>query len=115
MAEPQKTLFQKIADKEIPAKLVYEDDRAVAFHDINPQAPTHVLVVPREPIVKLSDAGPQHEALLGHLLLVANHIAREQGLESYRVVINCGEKAGQSVWHLHLHLLGGRPMHWPPG
>lgn len=111
-----KTLFQKIADREIPAELLYEDDRAIAFRDINPQAPTHILVVPRKPIPSVADIGEEDAALVGHLFVVARQLAEREGLESgYRLVFNVGPHAGQSVDHLHLHLLGGRPMHWPPG
>ena len=111
-----KTLFQKIADKEIPADMVYEDDRCIAFRDINPKAPTHILVVPRKPIPTLDDVTEEDAPLLGHLFLVAQRIAADEGIAGgYRTVFNCGERAGQSVFHLHLHLLGGRPMTWPPG
>lgn len=111
-----KTLFEKICDKELPASIVYEDELCVAFKDINPGAPTHVLVVPRKPIPKLSDAGPEDQALLGHLMLAAGKIARQLGVgDAFRVAINNGAEAGQSVFHLHLHILGGRPMKWPPG
>lgn len=110
-----KTLFQKIADREIPAEIVYEDDRAVAFRDINPQAPTHVLVVPRKPIPRADEIEEEDEALVGHLFVVARKVAEQEGLSDYRLVMNNGEGAGQSVFHLHLHLLGGRAMQWPPG
>ncbi|MDX1530216.1 MAG: histidine triad nucleotide-binding protein [Rhodothermales bacterium] len=111
-----KTLFQKIADKEIPADLVYEDDRAVAFRDINPGAPTHILVVPRKPIRDAGQVEPEDAALVGHLVVVARRVAEAEGLtDGYRLVLNVGEHAGQSVDHLHLHLLGGRPLRWPPG
>ncbi len=109
------TIFGRIARGEMEAKLVYQDDRAVAFQDISPQAPTHVLVIPRKPIPKLADATPEDEALLGHLLLVANRVAGDAGLSDYRVVVNNGAGAGQSVFHVHLHVLGGRPLSWPPG
>lgn len=110
------TLFLKIINREIPADIVYEDDRCVAFRDINPQAPVHVLVVPRKPLAKLSDAGTEDGALLGHLLLVANRVASEQGHgQSYRLVVNNGADAGQSVFHLHVHVLAGRRFSWPPG
>lgn len=113
---PEDTLFSKIIRKEIPADIVYEDDQCLAFRDIAPQAPTHILVIPKKPIPKLSEAQKEDKALLGHLLLVVGDIAREQQLESgYRVVINTGEEAGQTVFHLHLHLLGGRALGWPPG
>jgi len=111
------TIFGKIVRKEIPADIVYEDDRCVAFRDVNPQAPTHILVVPRKPIARLSDATEDDGALLGHLLVKSAEIARAEGLidGGYRVVVNDGSGAGQSVFHLHLHVLGGRPMRWPPG
>ena len=111
-----KTLFQKIADKEIPAKLVYEDDVCIAFHDIAPQAPTHILVVPRKPIPRVGAATVEDQATLGHLLLTAGNVARELGLENgFRTVINNGPDAGETVPHLHVHVLGGRPLTWPPG
>jgi histidine triad (HIT) family protein len=111
-----KTLFEKICDKELPATIVHEDALCVAFRDINPGAPTHVLLVPRKPIPKLTDAGPDDQALLGHLLLTANKIAQQLGIgEAFRIAINNGAGAGQSVFHLHLHILGGRPLKWPPG
>jgi histidine triad (HIT) family protein len=109
------TIFGKIARGEASADRVYEDDRAVAFRDLHPQAPTHVLVIPRKPIPRLADAGEDDESLLGHLLLVANKVARDEGLSDYRVIVNSGEGAGQTVFHLHLHVLGGRSMRWPPG
>jgi histidine triad (HIT) family protein len=111
-----KTLFQKIADKEIPAKLIHEDALCVAFHDIAPQAPTHVLVVPRKPIPRVAEATPEDQAVLGHLLLVAGQLARQLGLsKGFRVVINNGPDGGETVPHLHVHLLGGRALDWPPG
>ena len=111
-----KTLFQKIADKEIPAKLIHEDGLCVAFHDIDPQAPTHVLVVPRKPVPRLAEASPEDQALLGHLLLTAGRLARELGLaRGFRIVINNGSDGGESVPHLHVHRLGGRSLRWPPG
>lgn len=111
------TLFQKIIDREIPARIIYEDDRALAFHDINPQAPFHALVIPKKPITSLASAAPEDASVLGHLLLVAAQVARDEGLEpgGYRVVTNIGADAGQSVFHLHLHVLGGRGLTWPPG
>lgn len=114
---PEKTLFQKIADGEVDADLVYEDDRCVAFHDINPQAPVHVLVVPREPIPSTNHLESAHEALIGHLTVVAGELAEELDVaeDGYRLVMNCGDAAGQSVDHIHLHLLGGRSLQWPPG
>lgn len=111
-----KTLFEKIIDREIPGDIIYEDDHCIAFRDINPGAPMHVLVVPRKPIPRLADATEEDQSLLGHLLLVCNRIADQEGQsEAYRVAINNGAGAGQSVFHLHLHVLGGRSMKWPPG
>lgn len=111
------TIFGKIASGEIAADLVYQDEDVVAFRDISPQAPTHLLVIPRKPIPTLDAAGPEDAALLGKLLLVAAQVARESGIaeRGYRTVINCNAQAGQTVFHLHLHVLGGRPMQWPPG
>ncbi|NJK59110.1 MAG: histidine triad nucleotide-binding protein [Oscillatoriales cyanobacterium SM2_1_8] len=110
------TLFSKIIRREIPADIVFEDDRALAFRDINPQAPVHVLVIPKAPIPAIAAAEPSDEGLLGHLLLVAAQVAREQGLgNGYRLVVNNGADAGQTVFHLHIHVLGGRSLQWPPG
>ncbi len=110
------TVFDKIIRREIPADIVYEDDVALAFKDINPQAPVHVLVIPKEPIAKLDDAGTEQQQLLGHLLLTAKEVAAKMALEQgYRLVINNGDEGGQTVYHLHVHILGGRPMTWPPG
>ncbi|MBD2312547.1 histidine triad nucleotide-binding protein [Desertifilum sp. FACHB-1129] len=112
----QETIFSKIIRREIPAEIVYEDNLALAFKDVNPQAPVHILVIPKEPIAKLSDAESQNHALMGHLLLTVKRVAEQVGLNNgYRVVINCGEEGGQTVNHLHLHILGGRAMQWPPG
>lgn len=112
----QETIFSKVIRREIPANIVYEDDLALAFKDVNPQAPVHILVIPKKPIAKLADAQPQDAALLGHLLLTAKRVAQEAGLENgYRVVINTDADGGQTVYHLHLHILGGRHMAWPPG
>lgn len=112
----EKTVFKKIIDREIPAKIVYEDDDCLAFEDINPQAPTHVVVIPKREIVSVDDIDASDERLLGHLLLVIKQVAAELGLsEGYRVVTNCGRAAGQEVMHLHFHLLGGRGFQWPPG
>lgn len=112
----EKTLFQKICDKELPAEIVFEDDKAVAFRDINPQAPTHVLIVPRKPLARIGEAQPDDHALLGHLLLKAVEVARALKLEGgYRLVINNGPDGGEAVPHLHVHILGGRRMTWPPG
>ena len=111
------TIFGKIIRREIPADIVYEDDEVLAFRDLNPQAPVHVLFVPKRAIATLDDARPGDAELLGKLLLAAAAYAREQGLakDGYRTVINCNEHAGQTVFHLHVHLLAGRRMHWPPG
>ncbi len=111
------TLFAKIIRREIPADIVYEDDAVLAFRDVSPQAPTHILVVPKRPLANLLDAGPDDTLLLGQLMQAAVHVARILGLgeTGFRVVVNCGPDAGQSVDHLHLHLLGGRPLAWPPG
>ncbi len=111
-----KTLFQKIANREIPAKLIHEDAVCVAFHDISPQAPTHVLVVPRKPIARVAEATAEDQATLGHLLLVAAELSRQLNLaKGFRIVINNGPDGGESVPHLHVHLLGGRALSWPPG
>ncbi|MGJ3254192.1 MAG: histidine triad nucleotide-binding protein [Elainellaceae cyanobacterium] len=116
MNEASETIFSKIIRREIPADIVYEDDLCLAFNDINPQAPTHILVIPKQAIAKLSDAESQDHALMGHLLLTAKRVADQAGLENgYRVVINTGQDGGQTVYHLHLHILGGRQMTWPPG
>jgi histidine triad (HIT) family protein len=111
------TIFKKIVDGEIPADIVYEDADCVAFRDVNPQAPVHILVIPRKEIPNLEGAGPEDQELLGHLLLKLADIARDQGLaaDGYRVVANTGRNGGQSVDHLHFHLLGGRALGWPPG
>jgi histidine triad (HIT) family protein len=111
------TIFGRIVSGEIPAKIVYDDERALAFHDVSPKAPTHVLVIPKREIPRLSDAQDSDGELLGHLLLVARRVAHELGLDEggYRVVINIGADGGQSVEHLHLHVLGGRALGWPPG
>ena len=110
------TIFQKIIAREIPAKVVWEDDEAIAFHDVNPQAPVHVLIVPKKVIPRLAEASESDRAALGKLLLVAAEIAKKLGLTGgYRVVINNGPDAGESVPHLHVHLLGKRALGWPPG
>ncbi|XP_017893522.1 histidine triad nucleotide-binding protein 1 [Ceratina calcarata] len=110
------TIFGKILRKEIPCTFIYEDDKCVAFSDINAQAPVHFLVIPRKPIEQLSKAEDEDEALLGHLMIVARKVAKQQGLDNgFRLVINDGKNGAQSVYHLHLHVLGGRQMHWPPG
>ena len=109
------TIFGKIARGELKADVVYEDDQAVAFRDINPQAPTHILVIPRKPIPRLSASAEGDHALLGHLLGVARKVASQEGLGDFRLVVNDGAGAGQTVFHLHVHVLGGRPFGWPPG
>ncbi len=110
-------LFCKIARGEVPCREVYSDERVLAFHDINPVAPKHILVIPRRHIERISDVGREEEALIGHLMVTANEIAEREGLvpHGYRYVVNCGADGLQSIYHLHLHLLGGRPMSWPPG
>lgn len=111
------TIFHKIIAKELPADIVYEDDKSIAFRDINPACPTHILVVPKVTLSKLQNATEDHAEILGHLLLVCNKVAELEGLtkNGYRVVINNGDHALQTVGQLHLHVLGGRPMGWPPG
>ncbi|MEO0425207.1 MAG: histidine triad nucleotide-binding protein [Pseudomonadota bacterium] len=110
------TIFTKIIKREIPADIVYEDDHALAFRDIAPQAPLHVLVIPKEPIDMLSSAQAEHQAVLGHLMLTAAKVAQQEGYaDAFRLVVNNGEGAGQTVFHLHLHVLGGRSLSWPPG
>lgn len=110
------TVFSKIIRREIPANIVYEDDLCLAFKDINPQAPTHILVIPKKPIVCIDDAQLEDQNLLGHLLLTVKKVAAEANLTNgYRVVINNGNDGGQTVAHLHLHILGDRPLKWPPG
>ncbi len=108
-------LFCKIVKKEIPSKPVFEDDSIYAFHDVNPQAPTHVLVISKKHIPGVAELHPEDEALAGRFIVRARQIAEELKLKSYRLVFNQGAEAGQSVFHIHLHLLGGRRMHWPPG
>lgn len=111
------TIFSKIIRKEIPAKIAYEDEHCLAFHDVNPQAPVHVLVIPKKQIQSLESAEPGDASLLGHLQIVLQRVARDLGIHEtgYRVVTNCGNHGGQSVAHIHYHLLGGRAMQWPPG
>ncbi len=110
------TLFSKIIKREIPADIVYEDDLCLAFRDINPQAPVHILLIPKQEIAKVSDATESDQSILGHLLLKAGDIAREQGYaDTFRLVVNNGVGAGQTVFHLHVHLLAGRDFSWPPG
>ena len=109
------SIFTKIIDKKIPAKIAYEDEKYIAIHDINPQAPVHLLVIPKRLIARLSDLQPSDAELVGGLFLVAAKLMSEMGQTDYRTVFNCGEQAGQSVFHIHLHVLAGRPMGWPPG
>ena len=112
----EETIFTKIIAREIPAKIVYEDDLCLAFEDINPQAPTHLIVIPKKPIASVDDVADEDEALVGHLFVAIRKIAAELGLaDGYRVVTNCGRLAGQEVMHLHFHLLAGRRFTWPPG
>ncbi|XP_051961575.1 histidine triad nucleotide-binding protein 2, mitochondrial [Xyrauchen texanus] len=114
--KPEPTIFSKIIDKTIPANIIYEDDKCLAFRDVSPQAPVHFLVIPRIPIPRISEAHDDDAPLLGHLLMVAKNVAKKEGLdEGYRVVINDGKNGAQSVYHLHVHVLGGRQMRWPPG
>ncbi len=111
------TIFERIIAREIPAQILHEDDQCVAFRDINAQAPIHFLVVPKTVIPRVGEAQPEHQALLGHLLLTAGSVARQEGLadSGFRVVINHGPDGGETVPHLHIHVLGGRPLTWPPG
>jgi histidine triad (HIT) family protein len=116
LAYDTNNVFARILRKEVPCRIVYEDDRCLAFHDVAPQAPTHVLVIPKQPIAKLADAVPHQNDLLGHLLWACGEVARRLGVaDAFRVVINNGAGAQQSVFHLHLHVLAGRPLAWPPG
>lgn len=114
---PEKTLFQKIRDREIPAVIVHEDEHCTAFRDISPQGPVHILIVPHEPIPRIAEAAKNHAALLGHLLLTAADVARAEKISEtgYRLVINNGPDGGEAVPHLHVHLIGGRKLDWPPG
>jgi histidine triad (HIT) family protein len=111
------SIFSRIIAREIPARIAYEDDLCVAFHDIDAKAPVHILVIPRKEIPRLAEAEPADEQLLGHLLMVARRVAEKEGLRDsgFRLVINNGRDGGETVPHLHVHLLGGRPMQWPPG
>ena len=116
MAAPAETIFSRIIRREIPARIEHEDDLCLAFHDVSPQAPVHLLVIPKRPIPSLADCTADDASLLGHLIVVATDLARTLGLErGYRLVVNCGPDGGQTVHHLHVHLLGGRSLHWPPG
>lgn len=111
------TIFKKIIDKEVPAKIVYEDELCLAFRDIQAQAPTHILLIPKKEIRSMAEVTPHDQKLLGHMMLKASEIAAKEGLakEGYRLVVNTNENGGQSVYHLHIHILGGRAMQWPPG
>lgn len=111
------TLFSRIIRREIPADIVYEDEQVLAFRDINPQAPVHVLFVPKQPVATLNDLQPDQAVLVGQLVLAAAAYAKREGFaeNGYRVLMNCNRDGGQTVFHIHLHLLAGRPMHWPPG
>jgi histidine triad (HIT) family protein len=109
------TIFSKIMAKEIPAKIAYEDEQYIAIHDIDPKAPVHILVIPKREVATLNDLAPGDESLVGGMFLVAQRLMRELGQTDYRTVFNCGPQAGQSVFHIHLHVLAGRPMKWPPG
>ena len=116
MAYDRENIFAKILRGEIPCEIVHEDDHVLAFEDINPQAPINILIIPKKPIEKLSDANIEDQALLGHLMLVAGKIAEQLNLDNtFRIIINNGAGAGQSVFHMHLHLMSGRPLSWPPG
>ena len=111
------TIFSKIIRREIPADIVYEDEQALAFRDVSPQAPTHILVIPKEPLASVADAREQDAALLGHLMVVARKVACDAEIleDGFRLVVNTGKDGGQTVPHLHIHILGGRPLSWPPG
>ncbi len=110
------TIFTKIINKEIPADIVYEDDLCLAFRDINPQAPVHILIIPKKPLPELNDAGIEDERLLGHLMLAAKIVADQEDVaDAFRLVLNNGAGAGQEIFHMHFHLLAGRPFTWPPG
>ena len=109
------SLFTKIINREIPAEIIYEDDLSLAFRDINPQAPFHALLIPKLQIPKLSESSVEDKNLLGHLMLTAPEIAKQYGYEHFRLVVNNGEEAGQTVFHLHVHILAGRSLNWPPG
>jgi histidine triad (HIT) family protein len=113
---PEKTIFKRIIDGEIPAQILYDDDQCLAFVDISPQAPTHVIVIPKKEIPSLNEVADEDAPLVGHLIVVIRRLAAQLKLsDGYRVVVNCGPYGGQSVDHLHFHLLGGRPLKWPPG
>jgi histidine triad (HIT) family protein len=112
----EKTIFKRIIDKEMPANIVYEDDLCLAFHDVNPQAPVHVLLIPKKEIASLNQVTAEDAPLLGHLYGVVRKLTKDLGLDNgYRLVTNCGDDGGQTVYHLHFHILGGRRLTWPPG
>lgn len=112
----EKTIFKRIIDKDIPAKIVYEDDLCLAFDDAHPQAPVHVLLIPKKEIASLNQLTEEDTPLLGHLYSIVRKLVKELGLDNgYRLVVNCGDDGGQTVYHLHFHIFGGRPMSWPPG
>ena len=110
-------LFCDIVEQRIDSDKIYEDEKLIAFHDIAPQAPTHIIIIPRQHIATLNDVASEQSALVGHMIHIASSLAKQQGLaeDGYRLVMNCNAQGGQTVFHIHLHLLGGRPMHWPPG
>jgi histidine triad (HIT) family protein len=111
----EKTIFAKIIDREVPADIVYEDERCLAFRDINPVAPTHILVIPKTPLDRIQHMTEDMEGDVGHLVFAATKIAKQEGLSGYRLVMNNGEESGQTVFHIHLHIIGGRALSWPPG
>ncbi len=111
----KETIFSRIIKGELPCDEVFSDDKCIAFRDVQPQAPIHILVIPKKPIISLIEAGEEDKELLGHLLLVSKKIAKKEGLGNWRTVINTGSEAGQTVFHLHIHVIGGREMKWPPG
>ena len=111
----EKTIFKKIIDRQIPAEIIFEDQHCLAFHDVSPQAPVHVLVIPKKEIRSLAELQGSDSELAGQLLITISKVAEQLGLNDYRVISNCGESAGQSVFHLHFHILGGRDLSWPPG
>ncbi|MDR3234599.1 MAG: histidine triad nucleotide-binding protein [Planctomycetaceae bacterium] len=116
MIMAEKTIFKRIIDKDIPAKIVYEDDLCLAFDDAHPQAPVHVLLIPKKEIASLNQLTEEDTPLLGHLYSIVRKLVKELGLDNgYRLVVNCGDDGGQTVYHLHFHIFGGRPMSWPPG
>ena len=111
------TIFSKIINKEIPAEIVYEDDELLAFNDINPQAPVHILIIPKKEIKTLNDIESEDKEIMGKMMLLAKDLARENNIDKsgYRTIFNCNDDGGQTVFHIHLHLIGGRPLNWPPG